>query len=711
MSKKKTTKTKTLRKIKASAEEMIQIVGGAGSIQMIEGVAGQDGAVKIPRFQMKVYTGGPMRVPFFGQVVIDLEGLQIPNESPAFRDHDPSKILGHGTARIEGSDVLFDGEVSGSGQDAQEFVTNSGRGFPWQSSIGVNPIKIEELEAGAEAEVNGKTVNGPISIVRESLFKEGSAVALGADSGTHSKVAAKSGQKKEDDMNFEEWIKGMGLDIKTLNKKQKEELKKTFKAIQAQAANPPAPEVTPPPAPEVVPLAGSQNVDPAVQLEVKVKAAIATERSRVAGIEAACRWGYDESISEKVEEIRAKAIGEGHSVDSINAQLLTVVRESRKNPGSPAIRGEASANTDAIEAALCLNARLDPEKLLKDYGEKTMNAADKIRGLRLREVMAMCAERDGITLPRVMGTDNAWIKAAFTSISLPNILSAVANKALLDSYNRIPADALRIAAKRNVSDFKVHNNYRLTGNMVFEKVQPGGELKHGTIGELAFTNQAETYGKFFMLTRQDVINDDLGAFLKIPQMIGRGAALSLQEVFWTLVLSNPSSFWAAANNNYQEGAATALDADSLQTAVQLFLDQTDPDGKPILLEPRFLVIPTSLKFVAEQLFESVAFLATGTNNKTKIPQKNLHAGKYEPISTPYLNSQSLAGSSAVGWYLFGDPADVPSLEIAFLNGVETPTIESVDAPPDQLGMGFRGWMDFGVKEQDPRGSIFSKGEA
>ena len=51
------------------------------------------------------------------------------------------------------------------------------------------------------------------------------------------------------------------------------------------------------------------------------------------------------------------------------------------------------------------------------------------------------------------------------------------------------------------------------------------------------------------------------------------------------------------------------------------------------------------------------------------------------------------------------------VEIVFLNGRRAPVIERVDAPPNTLGMGFRGYIDVGVKEQDPRGAVKVKGEA
>ena len=48
--------------------------------------------------------------------------------------------------------------------------------------------------------------------------------------------------------------------------------------------------------------------------------------------------------------------------------------------------------------------------------------------------------------------------------------------------------------------------------------------------------------------------------------------------------------------------------------------------------------------------------------------------------------------------------------MAFLNGQESPTIETAEADFNQLGIKMRGYHDFGCALQDPRGGLKSKGE-
>ena len=96
---------------------------------------------------------------------------------------------------------------------------------------------------------------------------------------------------------------------------------------------------------------------------------------------------------------------------------------------------------------------------------------------------------------------------------------------------------------------------------------------------------------------------------------------------------------------------------------------------------------------------------------SQVPNANTFFGLYQPVVTPYLSNASYTGYSATGWYLFGDPRNVAAFAIAYLGGRESPVVESVELPANKLGIGFRGYLDFGVCQVDYRGAIKSSGDA
>jgi hypothetical protein len=194
-------------------------------------------------------------------------------------------------------------------------------------------------------------------------------------------------------------------------------------------------------------------------------------------------------------------------------------------------------------------------KVLSWYGDKTVETAQSrdMRGMGLHELFHMVIQAAGsFARPGRMSEDtirtafyaDRTLRASggsFSTISLSGILSNVANKALLEAYTAVESIATQICAQSDVNDFKQVTRYRMTGQGIFEKVGPDGELKHAQLSEESYSNQIDTYGKIISLTRRMIINDDLSAFLQIPRILGRESALAVESAVFTLLLSNPAT--------------------------------------------------------------------------------------------------------------------------------------------------------------------------
>ena len=371
-----------------------------------------------------------------------------------------------------------------------------------------------------------------------------------------------------------------------------------------------------------------------------------------------------------------------------------------------------STGPKIIEAAVCLSGGLGrPEK---HFDQETLNLADDRfpQGIGLVELLAMAARENGYhgvsnrdmrgILRAAFGhgdDGNGRIRAdaSFSTLSLPGILSNVANKFLTMGFEGVESTWRAISAMRSVRDFKQNTSYSLTGGFKYEKVGAGGEIKHATVGELTYINQVDTYGRMFAITRTDLINDDLGALTAVPRRLGRGAALAMNEVFWTEFLDN-ATFFTAPRQNLLTGATTNLSLDSLTAAETLFMDQDDPDGFPVAMTPRHLVVPNNLAVIAANIFNST-FVASGPSTTTTM-MNNPHAGKFMVHQSSYLSNTSFTGNSTTAWYLIADPQDMPVIEMAFLNGRVEPVVESAETDMNVLGIMFRGYSDFGVQLQE-----------
>jgi len=409
------------------------------------------------------------------------------------------------------------------------------------------------------------------------------------------------------------------------------------------------------------------TIDPVADMRAKA----AAEEERIAAVRKVC--GSDHA------DISAKALQEGWDVTRTELEVLRADRP--KAPAAHVV--DQTVNGAVLEAACMLTAKLgDVEKV---HDEKTLDAASRRfrGGIGLQELLLEAAWANGYTgrnfrdsravLRFAFGKD---LQAGFSTIDIGGILSNVSNKFLLDGFFSVERTWRNICAVRNVGDFKTVTSYRLIGKDQYEPVAPGGELKHGTLGNEQYTNKADTFGLLMSIDRRDVINDDLGAITLTPRKLGRGSGLKINDVFWTIFLAN-SSFFTAGNKNYLTGADTALTIDGLTKAEVAFLDQVDSEGKPIGIMPAILLVPTALSAMGTQLFKSLEL--RDTTSSTKYPVANPHQGKFRAEVSRYLANTKYTGASAKAWYLLADPADLPTIEVAFLNGQESPTIETAEA--------------------------------
>ncbi|HEX8875936.1 MAG TPA: hypothetical protein VF777_04250 [Phycisphaerales bacterium] len=623
--------------------------------------AAADGqSAPLPRFKMVAYTGGAMRVAGWrAPVVIDLAGLAVPSQARPIRfGHDPLSGVGHTDAiRVEAGQLVATGVISRDTPAAKEVVASSRNGFPWQASVGASVEEFEFIKDNQKATVNGQEITGPVNVVRKATLGEISFVDLGADGRTSASIAAR------------------------LHKEP---------SVMADDSNP-----TPSPSANA-PVTGTE------QTPEQIRAAALAETARIDAIRKVCGG--------KHTSIEAQAIRDNW--DATRTEL-EVLRASR--PKAPAIHApDNSVTSEVLEAACFQSAKLEGiEKVCSTQAIEI--AAKRFQGgLGLQELLFEAAIANGYT-GRTFRDSRRVLEAAFgrgieagmTTIDVGGILSNVANKFLLEGFFSVERVWRSICAVRNVSDFKTVTSYRLVGKDQYEQVAPGGELKQGTLGEETYTNKADTYGLMLSIDRRDIINDDLGAITTVPRKLGRGSGLKINDVFWTAFMNN-AAFFSAGNKNFISGADTALGIDGLTKGEVAFMDLVDSDGKPTGVMPAILLVPTALSAMGTQLYKSVELRDTTAN--TKFPVANPHQGKFRIEVSRYLSNALYTGNSAKAWYLLADPSDLPVIEMAFLNGQEAPTVETSDADFNMLGIRMRGYHDFGVNLQDPRGGVKSKGE-
>lgn len=641
---------------------------------------------KLRRFTMTAYTGGAMQLAGWRYpVVVDLAGIDVGKQRrPILLDHtrDVDFVMGQtDSLAVMNNQLIVAGQIMGESPKAQQVIGLHDRGFAWQASIGARADQVEFVPEGKTSQANGREFAGPVNIARRAALGEISFVVLGADDNTSAQIAATSSNvaaqpmQEKREMEFQAWLADQGFEHDALSEKQLTSLRSLQAAGQERGGTEAATAVA------------------------DLRAELAAEAKRVAAVRSICAGKHG--------EIESQAIADGWDVSRTELEVLRAER-----PKAPAMHSRKDhLDKNVLLATACLAGGVSGDRLLADCGEPAVEAAQRYRGIGIQDFFRLIARAEGRELPLCTGKGTEFIEAAFSTLSLPGILSNVANKMLLEGYQFVEDTWRRVAKVATVGNFKEHTRYRLTNDLKYEKVGKDGELKHGELGEQTFKQKIDTYGKMFSLSRQDIIDDDLEAFAELPKAFGMGAAEALAEVFWTLVLSNPDNFFSAGNKNYLAGADTELGYEGLKVAYQMFLEQTKPNGRPLGLEPAILLVPPALRVTGDQLMTSVKLNETTAQNKPK-PIDNTFAGKFRVEHSAYLSNATVhANASNKAWYLLADPGRLAAFEVAFLNGIDRPTIEQSDVEFNKLGVQFRGYHDFGVREQDPRGALKLKGEA
>ena len=655
------------------------------------------------------YSGGKMRL--FGwskPVVVDLSGMTVPESVPLLADHENHTLgrVGVVGAKVEDGHLAIEGDIVAGGELAEAIVAQGKAGADWQLSIGAE-VEAAELVQEGRRTVNGAEHEAPFYHVTKSTLREVSVVAVGADRSTHMTVTAQLQLKGNSIMEPEVTNK----ETKPVEAASPATPTATPAAVPKDTPNPVAAAASPSqPAetPKTVVAAAAPAEEPTPDAKAIAAEAIKAERERVAMIKGVCGGEF--------ADIEAKAIAEGWDRNRVNEEVLKAYRAKQPTTSAPSVTVKKSGMTEkTLEAALSLRAGIDGETLAKDMGEETVEAAMKDADIPLQGVLAECMRIEGMNVPRTF--DNASIKAAFSTVSLPGILSNVAQKKLLQAYRAQPIIATRLCTSADLSDFKENQRFRLTDIGDLKPVGADGEIKDGGVSEEKAVNQLDTYAKKFCLTRKMIINDDLGAFLKVPTAMGNRAARLVDQLFFQRLLANPTMvdgkpLFSTNHKNLLSGANSALSADSLKKAIKVFLDQTDADGQPVNVEPSILLVPTALKFLAVELTRGAALMMSGGAEQTIRPTLNVLADQnLQIVSSPYLSNTKYDGASEAAWYLFGKPGTVDTFEIGYLKGKRTPTVERGDLDFNVLGIWFRVYFDVGIREQDHRGMVKSNGAA
>ncbi|MBV2148612.1 Mu-like prophage major head subunit gpT family protein [Sphingobium sp. AS12] len=286
---------------------------------------------------------------------------------------------------------------------------------------------------------------------------------------------------------------------------------------------------------------------------------------------------------------------------------------------------------------------------------------------------------------------------AMTTSDFAIALQQAGNLVIMTEYEAATENWKLLSKETSANDFRPTPIVGLVGAAEFQIVAENGEYTYGSFQDIGDSYKLWTAGKIYSLSRQLIINDQLGLFSDISSKLGTGAALHEANAAWANIIGNPilSDGYALFSSQHGNlaGAGAAITTGSLGVARAAMRKQKDRDGVTVInLVPKYLVVGPDKETEAEGVLTAVAATTSGN--------VNLFANKLTLVVEPRITDNR--------WMLFAEPSRAPVVQHAYLKGqrgvyTETRVGFEVD------GVEYKGRTDFNAKAIDYRGAYMNPG--
>lgn len=650
------------------------------------------------------------------QEVLVIDGAELPSQVPLLDSHESDsmravlgsirdlekrngKIVGRAYfASDEHSQKVFNDYADGHVQDfsvgaARQAVRYEG---------GTRFVTRSKIFEGS-AVVRGADPNAKVLLPALRAYLDPQAMREEAMFEALKEILVKRGMPKdlENDKDILEWLERKFEESPPTDTKETDELKRILLDLKSNLPKPAKPE-------------GDSQPTPEEQLKV--------ERQRIKDITDLCRkhnvndeklqgWidngaNPDEVARKILADINASGapIGDGgtRTTESEREKFYAAARDglvtrcvqaSRLSPHNALEQAKKTGDVDAIQRS----------QTLVNTFEKPAEGHQEFRGVGFVELARMFLDRAGERISagatrqdiirRAIQQSNFVEMSRYlqrgdgaynVTGSFSNLMLDAANKTLLAAYDESPFTyTMWVRQAPSASDFKQLNRIRF-GELPDPEVVPENHPypEKQTSDDREYY-RVEKYGEMFSISMEALVNDDLNALTRIPQMQGMAMRRKINKVCYAILTSNPNlSDGIALFHASSHGAnldSNALAKTALDTGFTVMRTQTGLSGTGTILgiRPRYLIVPSALAATAYTLTASVADPSVGGDTTGSSGVRNIYGpGGPRPLMT--VEEPQLDDSSATGWYLAADSSQIDTVELTFLQGEESPVLERQD---------------------------------
>ena len=583
--------------------------------------------------------------------IIVSDGVIIPDNKqiPLIDSHDRGTVK-----NILGSVRDFkieDGKVVGrlyfsKSKDAQEALLKVREGHLDSGSVGYRQEETVYIPEGESFVKNGKEYNGELYLTTKWALQEFSLVAIGADSGA--KARSENVQVSE------------------------------------SAARDAAENIT---EEKSMPAEINERAEGTVTTENQAKDGIKEVTIRSAKISELCtKHGCADKAAEFIRSGASVEQVQDAILDTIQARTVPLSTASRIEVGTEDIEKKRAAAVDGILIRSGIKLA-NPAPGSKDYST-----------LSFENIARNCLRASNVDTS-YMGREEIMKRALSTS-DFPNILANVASKSVMQGY-QAGQQTYRIWAKTGMlPDFKTASRVALGDAPEMLLNESGEEVQQGVIGDRGESITLKTYARKLVITRQALINDDAGLFNRMFFAFGQRAANQIEAAAYGVLIDNEAladgvALFHSDHDNLEGTAKGIVDSTKLSIAMAAIGNQKSDGGMALSLMGRY-ILGGFENLVAASILCNSTTDATAASNADFNPFKNMGL---VPVISGHIPGKK--------WFLVADNID--TVEVAFLNGKDTPTIEAIDNDGSILGRTYLAYIDYAAKALDYRGMFYNPG--
>jgi len=431
------------------------------------------------------------------------------------------------------------------------------------------------------------------------------------------------------------------------------------------------------------------------------------EAERQAGIREAVRLGgLDEAYAQQL-------IGQ-RDMSAADAGMA-VLREKAKRDAAAPTRSSADIRTISDETEMrraaigdAIVLRANPNAAFRSDA-KRMDAARQYRGMTLMDMARESIETAGGSARSLSRREIAVMalnldrdmmgRAGMSSTSdFPQILAGTVNRTLRAAYGIQPRTFTGWARESTAPDFREVARTQLSESAAFKQIKEGGEYKMITFGDSAEKYSLGKWGGIVALTWETIINDDLGAFDRIPLALAAEAAAIEGDIVYGILtgaaaMSDGTALFHADHGNLAVVAGAITDV-TLGDGRAAMRKQIGLKGRVLNLTPSFLIVGPDNEGAANK-YTSASFVAAKAGDIN--PNYNT---SLEVVVDPRIPGKE--------WHLSATPALVDTIEYAYLEGEQglfTETRQGFEVD----GLQIKARHVFGAKAIDWRGMYKNAG--